>query len=112
MVSVILKITEFGLRYYVLDYLPPKVGKTQDPELSVLLARDLLIPIVHNTTYEALREVSPMLASRSGLSTIEGSMANSQASSPSWSLPSYIAEIATCRANGADAAAFTPNLSL
>lgn len=40
-----------------------------DKELSALLARDLLIPIVHNTTYEALREVSPLLGSRSGLST-------------------------------------------
>ncbi|MDO9461796.1 MAG: toll/interleukin-1 receptor domain-containing protein, partial [Alphaproteobacteria bacterium] len=30
-----------------------------DKELSALLARDLLIPIVHDTTYEALREVSP-----------------------------------------------------
>lgn len=47
-----------------------------DKELSVLLARDLLVPIVHKTTYEDLREVSPMLASRSGLSTAEGSMAN------------------------------------
>jgi hypothetical protein len=47
-----------------------------DKELSVLLAGDLLVPIVHDTTYEALREVSPMLASRSGLSTAEGSMAN------------------------------------
>jgi hypothetical protein len=46
-----------------------------DKELSVLLARDLLVPIVHNTTYDALREVSPMLASRSGLSTAEGPMA-------------------------------------
>ena len=45
-----------------------------DKELSVLLARDQLIPIVH-TTYEALREVSPMLASRSGLSTAENQMA-------------------------------------
>lgn len=36
-----------------------------DKELSVLLARDLLVPIVHDTTYDALREVSPMLASRS-----------------------------------------------
>ena len=42
-----------------------------DKELSVLLARDQLIPIVHNTTYEALREVSPMLASRNGLNTAE-----------------------------------------
>lgn len=45
-----------------------------DKELSALLARDLLIPVVHNTTFEALREVSPLLGSRSGLSTIEDSM--------------------------------------
>lgn len=45
-----------------------------DKELSALLARDLLVPIVHNTTYEALREVSPLLGSRSGLSTAEDSM--------------------------------------
>lgn len=45
-----------------------------DKELSALLARDLLVPIVHNTTYEALREVSPLLGSRSGLSTAESSM--------------------------------------
>ena len=47
-----------------------------DKELSALLARDLLVPIVHNTTYENLREVSPLLGSRSGLSTAEDSMAN------------------------------------
>jgi len=47
-----------------------------DKELSALLARDLLVPIVHGTTYEALREVSPLLASRSGLSTAEEPMAN------------------------------------
>lgn len=45
-----------------------------DKELSALLARDLLIPIVHNTTFEDLREVSPLLGSRSGLSTIDESM--------------------------------------
>jgi TIR domain len=45
-----------------------------DKELSALLARDLLVPIIHNTTYDALREVSPLLGSRSGLSTIEDSM--------------------------------------
>ena len=45
-----------------------------DKELSALLSRDLLIPIVHNTTFEDLREVSPLLGSRSGLSTIEESM--------------------------------------
>lgn len=42
-----------------------------DKELSALLARDLLVPIVHNVTYEELREVSPLLGSRSGLDTKE-----------------------------------------
>jgi hypothetical protein len=42
-----------------------------DKELSALLARDQLVPIVHNTTYSALRDVSPLLASRSGLDTAE-----------------------------------------
>jgi hypothetical protein len=46
-----------------------------DKELSALLARDQLVPIVHETTYEALRDVSPLLGSRSGLSTAEDSMA-------------------------------------
>lgn len=45
-----------------------------DKELSALLARDLLVPIIHNTTFEDLREVSPLLGSRSGLSTMEESM--------------------------------------
>lgn len=47
-----------------------------DKELSALLARDLLVPIVHNTTYEALREVSPLLGSRTGLNTSEDQMSN------------------------------------
>lgn len=47
-----------------------------DKELSALLARDQLVPIVHNTTYEALRDVSPLLGSRSGLSTAENPMAD------------------------------------
>jgi len=47
-----------------------------DKELSALLAGERLVPIVHNTTYDALREVSPLLASRSGLSTAEEPMAN------------------------------------
>ena len=47
-----------------------------DKELSALLARDLLVPVVHGTTYEALREVGPLLGSRSGLSTAEEPMAN------------------------------------
>ena len=46
-----------------------------DKELAVLLMRNQLVPIVHNTTYAALLNVSPMLASRSGLSTAEDSMA-------------------------------------
>jgi len=45
-----------------------------DKELSALLAGERLVPIVHNTTYAALREVSPLLASRSGLSTAEEPM--------------------------------------
>lgn len=47
-----------------------------DKELSALLAGERLVPIVHDTTYEALREVSPLLASRSGLSTSEDTMEN------------------------------------
>ena len=47
-----------------------------DRELSALLARELLVPVLHGTTYEALREVSPLLGSRSGLSTAEDTMAN------------------------------------
>ena len=53
----------------------PKEG-IADKELSALLASERLIPIVHDTTYEALREVSPLLASRSGLSTAEEPMAD------------------------------------
>ena len=52
----------------------PKEG-VADKELSALLAGNQLVPIVHNTTYAALRNVSPLLASRSGLDTSEDSMA-------------------------------------
>lgn len=45
-----------------------------DKELSALLAGNQLVPIVHNTTYDSLRNVSPLLASRSGLDTAEDSM--------------------------------------
>ncbi len=45
-----------------------------DKELSALLARDLLIPIIHDTTYDALRNVSPLLGSRNGLDTSEDPM--------------------------------------
>lgn len=46
-----------------------------DKELSELLARDQLIPVVHGTTYAELRKVSPLLASRNGFDTAEDSMA-------------------------------------
>ena len=51
----------------------PKEG-IADKELSALLASNQLVPIIHNTTYDALRNVSPLLASRSGLDTEEDSM--------------------------------------
>jgi hypothetical protein len=47
-----------------------------DKELSALLAGERLVPVVHQTTYAALRDVSPLLASRSGLDTAEESMAD------------------------------------
>jgi hypothetical protein len=65
-----------------------------DKELSALLARDQLVPIVHNTTYEALREVSPLLGSRSGLSTAEESMTI---------VAAKLAELVTFQLNSEDA---------
>jgi hypothetical protein len=52
----------------------PKEG-VADKELSALLRGNRLVPIVHGTTYTALSDVSPMLASRSGLDTSEDTMA-------------------------------------
>lgn len=52
----------------------PKEG-IADKELSTLLQGNRLVPIVHGTTYAALRDVSPMLASKSGLDTSEDTMA-------------------------------------
>lgn len=49
-------------------------GGVADKELSALLASARLVPIVHQTTYDALREVSPLLASRNGLSTGEDTL--------------------------------------
>lgn len=46
-----------------------------DKELSALLRRERLVPVVHGATYEELEQVSLLLASRSGLSTAEDSMA-------------------------------------
>ena len=34
------------------------------------------VPIVHGTTYDALRDVSPLLGSRNGLDTAEDTMAD------------------------------------
>ena len=52
----------------------PKEG-VADKELSTLLRGNRLVPIVHGTTYTALNDVSPMLASRSGLDTSDDTMA-------------------------------------
>lgn len=49
-------------------------GGVADKELSVLLRRDQLVPIMHGTTYEALGKVSLMLASRNGLDTAGSQM--------------------------------------
>lgn len=51
-----------------------KAEGVADKELSTLLRRELLVPVVHGTTYEALEDVSPMLASRAGLNTKDDSM--------------------------------------
>jgi TIR domain-containing protein len=53
----------------------PAAGSISDKELSALLAREQLVPIVHGTTFEELCNVSPLLASRSGLNTAENAMA-------------------------------------
>ncbi|MEU2240200.1 toll/interleukin-1 receptor domain-containing protein [Streptomyces sp. NPDC018338] len=50
-------------------------GGVSDKELSELLARNVLLPVMHDTTYGELRDVSPLLASRNGLDTAEDSMA-------------------------------------
>jgi hypothetical protein len=62
-----------------------------EKELSALLASDQLVPILHGTTYEALRDVSPLLGSRSGLTTA--------AENPMASVAAKLAELvslATC----------------
>jgi hypothetical protein len=41
-------------------------------ELSALLFTDRVIPVAHGTTFEALRDVSPLLAARSGLTIDDG----------------------------------------
>lgn len=41
-------------------------------ELSALLFTDRVIPVAHGTTFEAIREVSPLLAAKSGLTIGDG----------------------------------------
>lgn len=43
-------------------------------ELSALLRRNLLVPVMHGVTFEELDQVSPTLASRGGFSTAEESI--------------------------------------
>lgn len=43
-------------------------------ELSALLRRNLLVPVMHGVTFEELDQVSPTLASRGGFSTAEEPM--------------------------------------
>lgn len=45
-----------------------------DKELSALLATDRVIPVTHGTSFDELRDESPLLASRSGLSTQDSSL--------------------------------------
>jgi len=45
-----------------------------DKELSALLSRDQLIPVLDGVTFEELFDVSPLLSSRSGLNTSEETM--------------------------------------
>lgn len=42
-------------------------------ELGALLRRNLLVPVLHDVTFEELDQVSPTLASCGGLSTSEDS---------------------------------------
>ncbi len=45
-------------------------------ELSALLRRNLLVPVMHGVTFEQLDQVSPTLASRGGFNTAEEPMEN------------------------------------
>jgi hypothetical protein len=51
-----------------------KAEGVADKELSALLRRERLVPVVHGTTYEELEKVSLLLASRAGLNTDEEPM--------------------------------------
>jgi hypothetical protein len=45
-----------------------------DKELAVLLASRRVIPVLHGVTFEQLNDVSPMLASHTGLNTNDSSL--------------------------------------
>ena len=48
---------------------PRRTEGIADKELSALLATDCVIPVAHETTFDAVRDVSPLLAARSGLTS-------------------------------------------
>lgn len=70
-----LKMSRIGLVLVTPAMLVSLAGQgIADKELSALLATDRVIPVVHGTTFDALRDESPLLASRSGLNTDETSL--------------------------------------
>ncbi len=76
----------------MLDRLPKE--SVADKELSALLAGNQLVPIVHSTTYESLRNVSPLLASRTGLDTSELDFCKNQVRAR-WSIIFAISHLAS-----------------
>ena len=70
-----LKMSRIGLVLVTPAMLTSLAGQgIADKELSALLATDRVIPIVHGTSFDALRDESPLLASRSGLNTDDSSL--------------------------------------
>jgi hypothetical protein len=70
-----------------------------------LLATDRVIPVAHGTTFEALPDVSPLLAARSGLSTEGSSLA---ARPRSRELSRVLPAVALARTTGALHARLVP----
>lgn len=71
-----LKMSRIGLVLVTPAMLASLAGQgIADKELSALLATDRVIPVVHGTSFDALRDESPLLGSRSGLNTDESSLA-------------------------------------
>jgi hypothetical protein len=77
-----------------------------DIELSELLARSFLIPVVHDITWAEVRKVSPLLASRDGLDTAEVRWRTSPSRSRSWSVSK------TCRKRTRSGALVHPAASI